>query len=304
MTDDEQPLGSGTGPGSDPGADAGAAQPQAAGTARPTSRARRIGGARPAPRPGPVAPDDDGGPVDADDSGAVDADYESGPVDADEPARPRREAPVTGPDHAAAGATSGAPRWIPGLITLAAAAAAVVFLVLGAVVSHGVWWGTGNATAGERGAVLAAAKSCMATMNTYDYRKLDEAERAGLACTTGQLTDQYRTAMEKVIKPEAAKIQFTQSAQVLNAGIESVSPDGSQWTVLVFGQLTTTNSATAATPTPGAAASTAPSGAPPAGGAPDIGSNPPRLDLFSARAVMEKVGGRWLVANYQYAPSS
>ena len=188
---------------------------------------------------------------------------------AEEPVEPAAETPARG---------EGGPMWLPFGIAVLATAAAIVLIVLGVLASSGVWWGNTNSVRDQRSAVLSAAKSCMATMNTYDYRKLDQAEQAGLACTTGKLTAQYKTAMDKVIKPQAAKVQFTQTAQVLKAGIETVSEDGSQWTVLVFGQLSTTNSAT--------------------------GTKTPRLDLFSARAIMQQVHGKWLVANYQYAPSA
>ncbi|MGI8761517.1 MAG: hypothetical protein ACR2LF_09560, partial [Jatrophihabitantaceae bacterium] len=167
-------------------------------------------------------------------------------------------------------------RWAPAAL---AGVVAVALAVVCVVTSHGVWWATSSTNViSERGQVLAAAKSCMATMNTYDYRKLPQSEAAGLACTTGKLTSQYQTAINTVIKPQAVKVQFTQTAQVNNAGVESVSPDGKQWVVLVFGQLATTNSST--------------------------GSTTPRPDVFSARATMQKVGSKWLVAAYQYAPSS
>jgi hypothetical protein len=262
---------------------------------RSTSRARRIGGtgksSSPSPAPSPTpspaagtapeseAPQTVAGQTsvrldkrpaatakgakapetDGDDTGDADAETDVDLVVDDEP-RP------------------GAPMWLPALVALAGTAAAIVFLVLGVIASSGVWWGKTDGVRVQRGAVLAAAKSCMATMNTYDYRKLDQAEQAGLACTTGKLTSQYRTAIEKVIKPQASKVQFTQTAQILNAGVEGVSADGSQWTVLVFGQLSTTNSAT--------------------------GTKTPRLDLFSARAVLQQAGGKWRIANYEYAPSS
>ncbi len=159
------------------------------------------------------------------------------------------------------------------------AAACVGLLVYGLIASRGVWWDkSSSSVAGERGAVLSAAKSCMATMNTYDYRKLDQAETAGVACTTGALTGQYKSAFEKLIKPNAGTEKFTQTAQVNQAGIERVSSDGKQWVVLVFGQLSTTNSRT--------------------------GSSTPTLTPFSARVTMQDAGGKWLVGNYQYAPSS
>ena len=235
------------------------------------SRARRIGGrptpgvARPAPRPGPA----ETAKVDAaeaeparPDAGTTDAETAGRQVAASERWRERPGAP-------------GRLAWLPaGLL----AALVAVLLAFGVTASHGVWWAKAQVDVQHRRTeVLAAAKTCMATMNTYDYRKLDAAEKSGLACTTGKLTDQYRTAMEKLIKPQAAKVQFTQTAQVNSAGIESISKDGSQWTVLIFGQLSTTNSQT--------------------------GTNAPKLSIFSARVTMQRSHGHWLVANYEYAPA-
>jgi len=232
------------------------------------SRARRIGGrptpgaARPAPRPGPAEPE--AAPV---------APEAAAPQSvAPEPTTPRSVAPArerNRPD------SPGRLAWLPaGLL----AALVVVLLGFGVTASHGIWWATPHVDVQhQRTEVLAAAKTCMATMNTYDYRKLDAAEKSGLACTTGKLTGQYRTAMEKLIKPQAAKVQFTQTAQVNSAGIESISKDGSQWTVLIFGQLSTTNSQT--------------------------GTNAPKLSIFSARVTMQRSSGHWLVANYEYAPA-
>ena len=240
---------------------------------RSTSRARRIGGTAKTPSPSPAPSAAAGDEPEAGQTvehPAVELDKRG--VSADTAKRPEPDEQTEENPPAAA------PMWVPALITLVGTAAAIVFIVLGIIASSGVWWGNTTAARNDRGAVLAAAKSCMATMNTYDYRKLDQAEQAGLACTTGTLTSQYRTAFEKVVKPKAGTLKFTQTAQILDAGIETVSKDGSQWTVLVFGQLSTTNSAT--------------------------GTKTPRLDLFSARAVMQRVGTSWKIANYEYAPSA
>lgn len=244
-----------------------------------TSRARRIGGR---PRPG-AEPGTETAAEPAEQAGAGAGVRLRKPAKAARAGKSAEPAEAPAAEEPAAAEESrvraeGPPMWVPFGIALVATAAAVVFLVLGVLAASGVWWGNTTGVRDQRGAVLSAAKSCMATMNTYDYRKLDQAEQAGLACTTGKLTAQYKTAMEKVIKPQAAKVQFTQTAQVLKAGIETVSQDGSQWTVLVFGQLSTTNSAT--------------------------GTKTPRLDLFSARAIMQQVHGKWLVANYEYAPAA
>lgn len=232
-------------------------------------RARRIGG-RPLPATPSGAesaePAEPAGPADETATETVTAAPASTErVTAEAPARDARGREV--------------PSWLLWLPAGVLAAACVVLVVFGVLASHGVWWGKDHVdVAQQRGQVLAAAKTCMATMNSYDYRKLDQAEAQGLACTTGTLTGQYKQAMEKLIKPQAAKVQFTQTAQVNNAGIEQISSNGRQWTVLIFGQLSTTNSQT--------------------------GASTPKLSVFSARVTMQQVDGRWLVANYQYAPVS
>jgi Mce-associated membrane protein len=233
-----------------------------------TSRARRIGGRLP-PASAPIEPDA-AGPA-------------AGPAGDDATPELEPETLAAAEPEASADATTAAPQAVPGwLLWLPAgvlAAACIVLVVFGVLAGSGVWWGAAQVdVAKQRDQVLAAAKTCMATMNSYDYRKLDQAEAQGLACTTGALTGQYRQAMEKLIKPQAAKVQFTQTAQVNNAGIEQISQNGRQWTVLIFGQLSTTNSQT--------------------------GTSTPKLSVFSARVSMQQVDGRWLVANYEYAPPS
>jgi hypothetical protein len=253
--------------------------------ARAARRARRIGG-----RSGPAeAGATDTGRADA---GAA-ADIDSAPAGTAtaSPAGASEQPDVAvrldkpsdgepGPDSAAgprpADAASARRAWLPAIVL---AIVCLGFLGWGIYDSHGVWWAkSSSSVADERGPVLAAAKSCMAAMNTYDYRKLAQSEAKGVACTTGTFTGQYQQAFEKLIKPQAAKVKFTQTAQINNAGVESVSGDGQQWVVLVYGQLSTTNSQT--------------------------GTKAPTLTPFSARVTMQHVGAKWLVANYQYAPTS
>jgi hypothetical protein len=232
--------------------------------AQAASRARRIGG-RPTPGAGRSAPS----PEPA--SRAVSTTK-----------APSQAAPVVAePEKAAAAPAARArgplPAWLAWLPAAVLAAVIVLVLVLGVIASHGVWWSTKTVdSAAQREQVLAGAKSCMAKINTYDYRKLDAAEQAGTACTTGALTAQYKTAMEKLIKPQAAKVKFTQAATINSAGIESISKDGKQWVVLIFGQLSTTDS--------------------------QDGTTTPKLSIFSAQATMQQVKGAWLVSAYQYAP--
>lgn len=159
--------------------------------------------------------------------------------------------------------------------TLLATALSIALIVLSVVFSHGAWWGKSAPLTQERGAVLASAKSCIATMNTYSYKDLASAEKKALACTTGDFTATYKKAFDSQIAALAPAQQATQTFQVNNAGIARVSPDGQQFDVLVFGQIATTNTTTGSTP---------------------------RNSVLSAMVSMHKAGGHWLVADYKTAP--
>lgn len=155
--------------------------------------------------------------------------------------------------------------------------AAVVLLAFIAVAAHGVYYAKSGVSSTDRTtrqeAALASAKTCIAAINTYDYRKLDAAESAALACTTGNFTNNLKTTFEKVIKPEAPVAKSSQTAQVNLAGIQSVSPDGTQVQILMYGQLAVTNLQTAS-------------------------SGTPRYDPFGIVVTMDQVGTKWLVAKY------
>jgi Mce-associated membrane protein len=146
--------------------------------------------------------------------------------------------------------------------------------VLLVVFSHGVWWGPDpqhvpqdKSPAVVREQVLAAAKTCVAAANTYQYTDLDSYETKALACTTGQFTSQLQDTIERLIKANAPRLKSSQTAQINRGGIESVSQDGKQWTVLLFGQLSVTNNE----------------------------NKTPRTDPFAAQVRMDKVGGKWLI---------
>jgi hypothetical protein len=226
-----------------------------------TSRARRIGGRADAegPRATPVG---DAGTATAA-AGLPDPPAPPTPTKPSTPAKPA--------SHDDAATPSGpVPAWLTWLPAGVLIAAAIAMAVVIGVVSHGVWWGqrydTPARTNPLREQVAAAAKTCLARTNSYDYRNLDAFEKAGLACTTGQESTQFRQAVQSIVKPNALKIKATQSAQINTTGIESVS--GTQWTLLVYGQLKVTNTST-------------PSG---------------RVDPFAAEVRMDKDHGRWLIA--------
>jgi hypothetical protein len=213
------------------------------------SRARRIGG-----RPSGTAARQ---PVRREEPAGGEA---TRPVKPAKPAKPARR-------KRAGAEVPGWLRWLPAGVLSAGAVAMVVLLI---VFSHGVWWAkpSGNA---ERDRVLAAAKTCVAKTNTYTYTALDKYRKQVQACTTGALTGQIDKTIDSLIKKYAPTLKAKQTAQINKGGIEAVSGSGDQWTLVVFGQLSVTNS-------------NYPSG---------------RTDPFAAQVRMQKVRGKWLMSGLQ-----
>lgn len=245
-------------------------------TPNPASRARRIGGRpAPGPRPGP-GPTAAGGTRDA---AAVTLDKrptaaaDDAPLATDDAPLAAAEAAALAPRPLRAAGPVRAVRIAAVLLGIVAAALLAVL----AVVSHGVYWAKPSASAGARNAqqeqVLAAAKKCFATINTYDYRKLSGLLAKDLPCTTGAFRNDLRTALQRTIVPAAPKAKAVQTAQVNRAGVVSVSQDGQQWVTLIYGQLVQTNTSTGATP---------------------------RTDLFGAVVTLDRVGGQWLISKVGY----
>lgn len=278
MSDDEQPNPPGgeqpSGPREEqptepreqpsPGKPAGTspAPPGGSASAAAARRARRIGG-RPAgpagaPRPEPAQPGEVAQTV-----------YKRG-----EPAPAAGLDSDLGAPEPTTVVVTAVPAWLNWAPAAVLGAGAVTMAVLLIVFSHGVWWGGhGRATAGApdaqivRQQVLAAAKTCVATTNTYKYSDLDTYERKALACTTGEFTGQLRDTIERLIKVNAPKLKSSQTAQINQGGIEAITPNGNQWTILLFGQLSVTNANDAK----------------------------PRTDPFAAQVRMDRVNGKWLI---------
>ncbi|MEP7177610.1 MAG: hypothetical protein ABI775_00830 [Pseudonocardiales bacterium] len=161
-------------------------------------------------------------------------------------------------------------RWVPAGVASAAAAAMLVLCVWQ---SHGVWWDKpGHDSRSEvRQQVLAVAKPCVAAIVSYDYRNLAASEKAGQACITGSFKNDYTKAMESTVKTLAPQTKTVQVFQVAKAGVETVSADGKQWVVLLYGQQQVTNTSTA--------------------------KDKPRLDILNVQATLDKVGDKWLVSS-------
>ena len=148
--------------------------------------------------------------------------------------------------------------------------------VLLATFSHSVWWAKPSAAAVHQASnqirerVLAAAKQCVVATNKYNYVTLDADEAAGLKCTTGVQSDRYKRAMDSLIRGPATKLKASQVPQINTAGIESVTALGTQWSIVVYGQLAIHNANVAH-----------------------------RTDPFAAVVRMDYVHGRWLMADLQ-----
>ncbi|WP_375502967.1 hypothetical protein [uncultured Jatrophihabitans sp.] len=154
-------------------------------------------------------------------------------------------------------------RWVPAIVLSLCAVAMIVII---AVAAHGVWYAKPS-TSTARDKVLAAAKRCTAVANTYNYKTLAADEKRGLACTTGAWTAQYKSALEKIVKPTATQLKASQTVQINSAGVESVTNNGKQWTTIVYGQLTINQAAAT-----------------------------PRIDQFAAIVRMDKVKSSYLVS--------
>ncbi|MDT4927680.1 MAG: hypothetical protein QOF92_547 [Pseudonocardiales bacterium] len=261
MTEDED-LTSSTDDAAVPTADKAAVPAARPPRPSPASRARRIGGGVSTPSTtAPARPP--AGPKSAPTSKSVamtkpaatlpgDGPAERGQAPADPAAKPRPPAPAW-------------LNWVPAAVFAALAAAFLVLIIVDKTGNSA----SSNTSAKQRQTVLAGAKNCVAATNTYKYTNVDFYEKAGLKCATGVYAGQYRNAMDTLIKKNAPTQKFTQIAQVNTAGIESVTANGKQWNVLIYGQLNITNNQT---------------------------GKQGRIDPFALVATMESVKGNWLIA--------
>jgi hypothetical protein len=193
----------------------------------------------------------------------------------EQPVAQRADKDVGAASEPPAPARAPAPNWLNWAPAAVLSVGALVMAVLILVFSHGVWWGpdpgkpVSAASANViRERVLAAAKTCVAATNTYKYTDLDTYEAKALDCATGEFVGQLKTTIETLIKVNAPKLKSSQTAQINKGGVEAVTSNGKQWTILLFGQLTVVN------------------------------TNDPkgRTDPFGAQVRMEKVKGEWLIS--------
>lgn len=156
------------------------------------------------------------------------------------------------------------PRWLAVLLAVLALllAGASAWLVIAAPGRAG--------SVNQRDQALSAAKSSVALILSYDYRSFDAGLAKAKAQLTGRANSDYVQAMTSTIKPAALKSKVVVQAQTDSAGVETVSADGKQVTVVVFGQQKVTNTALSS----------------------------PRIDPFRVRATMDLVAGHWLVSKF------
>lgn len=155
----------------------------------------------------------------------------------------------------------------PGWTLVAVAAVLMVALALADVA---LWPGRhhGPARAELRERLLASVDAGIVAVLSYDYRHLDEDAGAAEAHLTGAYRDDYSAAMIKTIKPTAPRVKAVVQGAIGSSAVASVTRDGSQATVLIFGQQTVTNAA----------------------------QRTPRYDMVSLRVTAQLVRGTWLIA--------
>ena len=143
-----------------------------------------------------------------------------------------------------------------------------------AVAGGASWWLAANSdpagSVSQRDQALSAAKSSVPLILSYSYQDFDASVRKADAELTGRAGTDYLTAMNTTIKAPAIKAKLIVAAQTDTAGVESVSADGTQVTVVVFGEQKVTNSSLST----------------------------PRIDPFRVRATMDLVAGHWKVAKF------
>jgi Mce-associated membrane protein len=242
----------------------------------PTSRARRVAAAgvearRPSPRPRPAAgtgPSSGTGEPAAPTATAPTATAPPAtapPASASTGESPTAvEPPVAGPvEPGAPRPARQAPLWLAVLLAVLVLAGVAAVVVAATRPSS-------SGSVGERDRALAAAKSEVPLILSYDYAHFDADVAKAKAQLTGRAVTDYTTAMTQTIKPAAIKVKAVVQAQTDGAGVESVAPDGRQVTVVVFGEQKVTNTSLSA----------------------------PRTDLFRVRATLDLVGGQWLVSKF------
>jgi Mce-associated membrane protein len=227
----------------------------------PAARARRAAAVAPANRPSPRPR-----PADAEPPAAAAIDLNKA-ADSKDP-KAQRAGRFGGPRAKRTGETrqSAGPRRAP-------VWSVVVLIVVALMLASALTWVlTANHRSNSHAAqdkVLAAAKSGAGLLLSYNYQHIDADKATTLPHLTGKFATDYATSMDTVIKPQAPKVKAVVEGQVDSAGIESVSPNGKQVVVVVFGQQKVSNT----------------------------GLTQPRTDIARLRVTLDLVGDTWKISN-------
>ena len=152
----------------------------------------------------------------------------------------------------------------PVLVVLTVLAAALV----GLTAIEAVGYHRARLRAAAEQSVLGPAKTAAARILSYDYRHIEQDATQASAVLTGVFRGQYEAVMRQQIVPQAPKQHAVVQAEVLGAGVTSVSPDGAQAVVLIFANQTVSNTSTPR----------------------------PRVDQVRVRLTLDRVGEGWLVS--------
>lgn len=128
---------------------------------------------------------------------------------------------------------------------------------------------TAQATQQEENAAMAAAKTEIAQVLSYDYRNLNADLAQATADTTGTFAGQFSVLEGQYIQPVATQQHTVTKAIVPEAA--AVSSSGNQVTVLVFIDQSTTNKS----------------------------QSKAAKNASQVRLTMENVNGRWLIEQFQ-----
>ena len=110
--------------------------------------------------------------------------------------------------------------------------AIAVALAVAAAVFTGLQANRASATADARTEALAAAKTRVPELLSYENATLKEDLAQAIAQTTGAFTDDYRTILTDVVSPTATEREISTKAAVGAAGV--VSADRDEVVVLLF----------------------------------------------------------------------
>jgi hypothetical protein len=237
--------------------------------AQAASRARRIGG-----RPSPTSSSGASGSPSADrPRPSPRADKPAALAQADRPAgtrpTPKRKVSAEPAPHRAKRERPPIGTWLP---------LAVLGVVLIAILAVNLTWLGGlshpgghqtTTTTADREKLLSQAKTKVALVSSYDYRKIDADAKAAEAGMIELFKSTYDKSIQTVIKPLAAQVKAVVTCTIQTAAVSSVSGDGKQAVVLIYAQLSTQNSTT---------------------------NGQSRLDIATIQLTMNKQGSNWMIS--------